>query len=129
MERLKKLSTGKKLIILGCLLTVVSLFLYWGGWAGENCTGLQFHAYLIIIALIYPFYNSYTDRVIDKKKSMISLVLGLLFIFYIRIVAFRNMFGYVPGKYMLTGMKMAIVGVIVAMVGVILTQNDKNRVE
>ena len=75
--------------------------------------------------MIYPLYNSYQNKDLDKKKAMISLGIGLAFIFYVRIVSFRNHFGNVPGLKMLIGMKMAIVGIIIAMVGVRLIKNNE----
>ena len=125
MEKIKELSREKQIIVIGCLLTIVSLFFDWGGWGLIEATGLEMGAFLIVLALIYPLYNSYQDRNIDKKKAKISLSIGLIFLFYIRIVAFRNLFGNVPGQHMLMGMKLAIVGIIIAMIGVNLVKNDK----
>lgn len=125
MEKFKGLAREKQIIIIGCLLTIVSVLLKWGGWGLIEATGLEMGAYLIIFALIYPLYNSYQDKYIDKKKAIISLGIGLIFIFYIRVVAFKNLFGYVPGQYTSIGMKVAIAGIIIAMIGVKLIKDDK----
>lgn len=125
MEKFKGLAREKQIIIIGCLLTIVSVLFKWGGWGLIEETGLQMGAFLIIFALIYPLYNSYQDKNIDKKKALISLGIGLLFILYIRVVVFRSVFGYVPGQYTSIGMKMAIAGIIIAMIGVKLIKSDK----
>ena len=125
MEKFKELCIGRQIIIIGSLMTIVSLLLDWGAMGFIEANGFELHAFLIIFALIYPLYNSYQNKDLDKKKAMISLCIGLAFIFYVRIVAFRNYFGNVPGLKMLIGMKMAIVGIIIAMIGVRLNKNNE----
>ena len=123
MEKFKNLSVARKVVIVGALLTIISLFFHWGGWAGYRYTGLEMKGYLVIFALLYPLYNSYQNKYINKKPAIISLSIGLIFILYVRIVAFRNLFGNVPGQYTLAGMKFAIVGIIISMVGIVLTKD------
>lgn len=123
MEKFKSLSTERKVIVVGCLLTILSLLFHWGGWAGYRYTGLEMQGYLVIFALIYPLYNSYQNKYINKKTAIISLSIGLIFILYVRIVAFRNLFGNVPGQYTLAGMKFAIAGIIISIIGTFLTKD------
>lgn len=126
MDKFLKLPRSRKLIATGSIVTILSLLFSWGGVEGYEYTALDFNAYLIIISLIYPMYCIYKDGDINQKKSMISLALGMGFIIYTRIIGFKNKFGDINrGQQMSVGMKLAILGILIAMLGTYLIYEDK----
>ena len=52
MEKFKELCIGRQIIIIGSLMTIVSLLLDWGAMGFIEANGFELHAFLIIFALI-----------------------------------------------------------------------------
>ncbi|OSA92135.1 UNVERIFIED_ORG: hypothetical protein B2H95_05685 [Clostridium botulinum] len=112
------LLSGKKLILIGAIVSVVSLFLPWVNAGILSVNGFQQEGYLMLLVFIYPIIKVLKNKTVNMKGGLASLILGLIFMLSFIKTKDTEFFG-ASVNLSAFGMYVMIVGLIISIVGVI----------
>ncbi|SFC50963.1 hypothetical protein [Clostridium uliginosum] len=116
---ISKLSLGQKLILIGGIISIVSLFLPWVDAGILSVNGFQQQGYIVLLAFIYPVIIILNNKVLNIKGGIASLAVGIIFMFSLIKSKNTNVFG-TSVNLSASGMYIMIVGLIVSIVGIII---------
>lgn len=118
------MSIGRKLVLGGGAVGIISLFFPWVNVGFVNVDGFQKQGYLVLLAFIYPLFSIVIKKKVKFIGSLISLVIGLIFMFAFIASKSTNLFG-TDVNMAASGMYIMIGGLIISAIGVILEKNSK----
>lgn len=120
---LSRFSIGEKLILLGGIIALISLFLPWVDVSFYSENGFQQQGFLVLVVYIYPVLKILTAKAQNKVSNIICMVVGLAFMLYFVSSKSISVFGSSYSAASI-GMYVMIVGLIVSLVGAILSKKQ-----
>ena len=120
----KELNLGEKIIVLGCIVSIVSLFLPWVDILFVKVDGFQQQGYIMLIFWLYPCIQALRQKKANKILSGILVVISIIFM----LIMLNDKSTSLLGNSINTaasGMYVMIVSLIAILVGVVLNKREK----
>lgn len=121
------LKLGGKLIIIGGIIAVISLFVSWYSYSGYlgsvYMNGFEHKSYWILVSFIYPFGIILNKENINKKYAIISLLVGFLIWFAATIVMAPLDGDFESGSYLM------LLSLIISLFGVLIIKNNTKMIK
>lgn len=118
-----KMTIGKKLILAGGAVGIISLFFPWVDAGIISANGFQQQGYLLILAFIYPIFSIVLRRQLKFIRSLISLFIGVAIMFAFIESKSTNLFG-TDVNMAASGMYIMICAFIISIIGIIFEKNS-----
>ena len=112
------LTIEKKLILIGGIIGIISLFLPWVTSFSFEVKGLSGGGWLLL-AFVYPVYGILKKKYIKKNIAVILLVIGLAVMLRTLIVTMT-----IVGNHVEKGMYWMFISLIISLVGVLISKKD-----
>lgn len=112
------MTIGRKLILAGGAVGIISLFFPWVDAGFISANGFQQQGYLLLLAFIYPIFSIVLRRKPQFIRSLISLIVGVVFMFAFISSKGTNLFG-TDINMAASGMYIMIGGLIISIIGII----------
>ncbi|MDD3224808.1 MAG: zinc-ribbon domain-containing protein [Clostridium sp.] len=122
-ENILALSLGKKLVLVGAIISFISLFFTWVNIGIAQVDGFQQQGYIVLAAFIYPIVMILQNKRINIMFGIISLVVGIFIMFAMIESKSTTIFGS-SVNVSASGMYIMIIGLIVSIVGVVLENKN-----
>lgn len=113
---IKNLNAGEKVILIGCIVSILSLFMTWVDVSIIKENGFQQQGYLFMLCYLYPCIQAIRQKKAIKAVSIVLVVIGII-----------GMFAFVADKSVSilgtsinaagTGMYVMIVSLIAILIG------------
>lgn len=113
---IKELNLGEKIILIGCIVSIVSLFMPWVDLGIIRADGFQQQGYIVILFWLYPCIQAIRQKKAMKILSIILSVVSIIFMFYALNEKSTSIFGS-SVNLAASGMYVMIASLIAILVG------------
>lgn len=121
-----KLPLGRKLILGGGIVGILSLFFPWVDAGFVSADGFQQQGYIMLTAFIYPIGVVLMQKKLKFIPALISLILGIIAMFAFISSKSTNIFG-TDVNMAASGMYIMIIGLGISVAGAFLENKKKSE--
>lgn len=118
-ETFENWNNGGKLIFIGSVLAVLSLFMKWVDAGIISASGFQQQGYLLLVLFVYPLVKLFNGQAMNKVLGLISgglaIIAGIAFMFSKTVEVFGETINMAS-----TGLYVYIIAAIILTVGIVM---------
>lgn len=118
---IENLNTGEKTILIGCIVSILSLFMTWVDVKIVSENGFQQEGYLFVLFWLYPCIQAIKQRNAKKNLSVILVAISIICMFAFINDKSVNLFGTSISAAG-TGMYVMMLSLIVILIGCIMNK-------